>query len=576
MAEATNVQAAPETAAAPETNDADKKPSSDSFLGRMLGGMSDLSGVRQIGLMAGLAASIALGVGIILWSQEPEYRALGPRDPRMVNELIDMLQKDGYKYKLDAQGQLLVRAADYQAIQLTLAGTGVDPWQETAEADYLDRDSGFGVSQRLEKARLLRTREVELAQTIRQMNAVKNAKVHLALPKESVFARFNKEPSASVMLNLYTGRRLSQEEIETIVNLVASSVPGMSTDKITVVDHKGRLLNAGSLNPVAKRNRMEMEIEKQREEDLTVRLSALMDQVVGMHDYHVEVNVDMDFSATEQTRKTYNPDLPAIRSEMQIEDNRMGSQLAGVPGALSNQPPQDAQAPEVAVNQGGTQRGQEGASRKEVTRNYELDTAVSHTRQQVGKVRRITVSAGVDYLDAPMKEGASDGEMTKVPRSQEELENIRRLLVSAAGLDFQRGDVLEVVNFPFAEPKLPDDFGEPAFWQHPWVEAILNKGPGWLLALVVIFGVLRPVMRKLATIPNVDEDLALPDMTIPGEDEISEVDMPDVEETLKKVKNPYLPGPLGADQDLLTAVRSVVGNDPGLVAQVIKEWIEQD
>lgn len=551
--------------------------SRSSGLSRFIGGLSDLSMIRQIGLMAGLAASVAIGLGIILWSQEPEYRPIGTRDPKEVTQLISFLDKEQFQYKLDKSGTLLVPVMDYQAINLKMAAQGIDPWKESKEDDYLSKDTGFAVSQKLEVARLQRARETELARTIMEIGAVKTAKVHLALPRESIFARDQKDPTASVLLGLQVGRRLSQEEIDTIVNLVASSVPGLSPNNVTLVDHKGRLLNAGGMSALRGQSRIELEIEQQREDDLRTRVTELLNQMVGTDKFHVEVNVDMDFSRKESTQKSYNPDLPAVRSEVTMEDSRAGTAPIGIPGAITNQPPTAGSAPEEAKTAAASATSKAPqTSRKEATRNYELDTQISHTQSQVGVIRRMTISVGLDYLNQPPAEAGQPP--MKVPRATEELENIRRLVAGAVGLSLQRGDELEVVNFPFATDAPVDSSLEPKLWDLPWVNELLKKGPGWLVALALIFFVLRPVMQKLATAPKLDDDLALPDMSIPGEEASEQDALPDTDKILASAPsvNPYLPGPLGANQDQLSAVKTVVGNEPAMVAQMLIEWMEAD
>ncbi|MAZ65854.1 MAG: flagellar M-ring protein FliF [Kangiellaceae bacterium] len=543
------------------------------FLANLLTNVSELPIMRQVGVMVGLAAAISVAAFIIFWSQEPQYEPISSRDPRIVREMKEFLEANNFKYKLDSKGTLLVPAKDVVAIKLELAGSDLDPWQEDQATDFLEKESGFGVSQRMEKARLLRTRETQLGQTIQQINAVKHAKVHLAIPKETIFARHRQPPSASVMLNLHHGRRLSQEEIDTIVNLVASSVPGMSAKNVTVVDQRARLLNAGSMDNSRAATRMEFEAEQQRALDLKQRIDSLLNQVVGMHKFTAEVDVDMDFTERESTQKSYNPDLPAVRSEFQIEDKRTQGGAQGVPGALSNQPPTDADIPQVVEGGNANNASVFGNSRKEVTRNYELDTTVTHQRRQVGQVGRISVSIGIDY----MRTVDEQGEEIKVPRSPEELANIRRLVKGAVGLDLQRGDVLEVVNFPFA-PEEPVVMPEVPWWEQiPFLGLLIEKGWGVLIAFVIGLMIIRTIVMLAKPPKPIEEDVSTIDDDLPDDvDDVMADQEAEIEKALGPIENPFLPGPLGADQAQLAAVRSIVGNDPAIVAQVIKEWIEQD
>jgi flagellar M-ring protein FliF len=548
-------------------------------LANFIGGVSDLNMVKQIGLMVGLAASVALGLFVVLWSQTPSFRPLGSYDESNVGSIMDFLEQKGFEYKMDPNGRILVPMQEFDRIRLHMMKDGVSEWLDTKEIDFLDRDTGFGVSQRLERARLLKTRENDLSRTIREIHAVKNAKVHLAIPKENVFARRSKQPSATVMLQLHSGRRLLNDEVDAIVNMVASSVPGMTPKNVTVVDQKARLLNSGNLTENQIRNRMEFESERQREQELKERVTKLMENVVGRDKYHVEVNVDMDFSHNEQTEKVYNPDMSTLRSEAIVKDisSLMGDK-AGVPGALTSQPPATSTIPQNLQGANGQQLGDQ-RSHIEETKNYEIDTTVTHTRQQVGVVRRITVSVGVDYVKNPLLKTVEDDEERAkleemVPRPDAEIANIRRLISGAVGLNPQRGDVLEVLNFKFAPLDRTNLGLEENLWEDEMVRDIITKAPGWVLALIVIFGVLRPVMKRLSTPVEEIEDISLADTAIPGEESIERIE--EIDEPVIAADNPFLPGPLGANHDKLAAVKSVVGNEPELVAQVIKSWIESD
>ena len=233
------------------------------------------------------------------------------------------------------------------------------------------QDMGFGVSQRLERERLKHGREQQLARTIEELKNVTRAKVLLAIPKENVFARREKLPSATVVLTLKRGRMLDGEEIDSVVDIVASAVQGLSPERVTVTDQNGRLLNSGSQNSLAARSRKEYEIERKREEEYLNKIDSILIPVVGLGNYTAQVDLNMDFSAVEETQKRYNPDLPAVRSETTFEENNIGGLAVGIPGALTNQPPVNSNIPEVA-GQGAGSAMNPSRSHKEATRNYEL------------------------------------------------------------------------------------------------------------------------------------------------------------------------------------------------------------
>ena len=281
----------------------------------------------------------------------------------------------------------------------------------------------------------------------------------------------------------------------------------------------------------------------------------------------------MDFTAVEQTQRRYNPDLPAVRSEMVVEENSVGSVAAGIPGAISNQPPLDSDIPENAIGNGQV-APVPGRTTKESTRNYELDTTISHTKQQTGVIRRLSVSVAVDYQQST----AEDGTVTSEARSQEELLSIRRLLQGGIGFDVTRGDSLEVVSMPFSRIDA-GDMEELPLWEQPFFMPILKWVMGGLVVITLIFAVIRPMLSKLinpadsqgADEFDADEGLDLGDDTInmlSSEFDAGQVGFaPD--------GSLMLPD-LHKDEDVLKAVRALVANEPELSAQVVKGWLLQD
>ncbi|MEC9319908.1 MAG: flagellar basal-body MS-ring/collar protein FliF, partial [Pseudomonadota bacterium] len=418
--------------------------------------------LRQVVVILALAICVAIAIFIMLWAQESTFRPLAKMETEQLVGTLDYLDANNIEYKVDGN-VVSVPEERYDAIKLQLTRAGVDYGQsENNGSDILMSEPGFGVSQRLERERLIHSREIQLARAIEEMRAVSAARVLLAVPKENVFARREKQPKASVMLNVKGNQSLSEEEIASIVDMVASSVTSLETSQVTVTDQNGRLLNSGSQSALAATNSREYQLERKREEEYLNKIDSILIPVLGYDNYTAQVDVTMDFTQSEKTQRLYNPDMPAIRSEMTVENRSAGSAIGGIPGALSNQPPLESDIPEEAGG-GANQRDASGSMHREATRNYELDNTVSYTRSQTGTIERLSVSVAVNQ---PTTTNA-EGEQVPTPASPEQLANIRRLLQGGIGFDLSRGDTIEVVSVPFAQ--LPDlGAGETAIWDQPW------------------------------------------------------------------------------------------------------------
>ncbi len=315
--------------------------------------------LRQIIMILALAICLAMAVFLLMWAKEPEMRPLGTMTTPELVETLDFLDAQKIPYTIEGN-TILVNAERYQDIKLQLRRSGLTDAPPAGEQILLN-DMGFGVSQRLEGERLKLSRERQLATAIEQMKSISKAQVLLAIPKSNVFARREQQPSATVVVQLRSSNGLQQEEIDSIVDIVASAVQGLVPTRVTVTDQHGRLLNSGSQDPLSSRTRKEFEMERKREEEYKDKIDAIMIPIVGVGNYTAEVDVTLDFTAVEQTQKRFNPDLPAVRSEYTIEDNNVGAGAIGIPGALTNQPPLPAEIPEQAG--GATTQAQSGSSR---------------------------------------------------------------------------------------------------------------------------------------------------------------------------------------------------------------------
>ncbi len=526
--------------------------------------------VRQITLVVTLVICIVIAIFVFLWSKEPTYRPLAQMPTQELIETLDYLDQNEIQYKLEGNTVYVVES-QFKDVKFGMARNGISN-EASQGTDIIMQDMGFGVSQRVEMERLKHAREQQIARTIEDMNGIGRARVLLALPKENVFARREKKASATVVVTARRGNVISGEEVDSIVDIVASAVQGMEPSRVTVTDNNGRLLNSGSQDAGASAARKEYELEKKREAEYMEKIDSILIPVLGLGNYTAQADVTMDFTATEQTQRRYNPDLPAVRSEMISEQNNVGSIAAGIPGALSNQPPLDANIPE---NAGGGANGAPipGSNSKESTRNYELDTTISHTKKQAGVIRRLSVSVAVDYTSAT----AEDGTVAMTPKSQEELLNIRRLLQGGIGFDVTRGDSLEVVSIPFNRIDL-GAIEEKPFWEQERFMPILKLVLGALVIIVLIFFVVRPMLMKLIFPENTinDDEFDESDLDL-GDDPIAMLsdEFDETQVGFAADGSLMLPN-LRKDEDVLKAVRALVANEPELSAQVVRGWLLQD
>ncbi len=542
--------------------------------------MGNVDMLRQLTLIMALAICLAIAVFVIMWANQPEYRYLTKLPTEQLIKTMDYLDANQVDYRQE-NNTISVPAEEYQDIRLLLAREGLtdDP---SEGSEIIMQDMGFGVSQRLESERLKHSREQQLARTIEELQTISRARVLLAIPRDNVFAKREKNPSATVVLTLRKGRLLSEEEVDSVVDIIASAVQGLQPSRVTVTDQNGRLLNSGSQDSISSRSRKEFEIEQKREQEYMNKIDSILIPVVGLGNYTAQVDVTMDFTNSEQTQRSYNSDLPALRSELKVEDTTLGGMLGGIPGALTNQPPLDSNIPETAT---GANARNPMPSRKhsESTKNYELDEAISYTKQQTGVIRRISVSVALDYLSSttPPAEGVEDAQptVTQVPRSVQEMSNIRRLLQGSIGFDLQRGDALEVVTLPFSRPILDDQVVQP-FYQEPWFFKISKLGMGGIVIIILILAVVRPMLKRLMYPDQTPGDY--------GEKSLdSHIDLGD--ETMDMLTSEFDAGSVGfapdgslqlpdlhRDEDVLKAVRALVANEPELSSQVVKSWLNED
>ena len=548
-----------------------------------LEGLGGLGVLKQIGLMVGVAASIALGFWVVLWTQEPDFRPLYTDISHLeASQVADLLQQEEIRFKVDTNsGMLLVESDRINDARMKLAQEGF-PAGNAMGYELLDKEQAFGTSQFMEKTRYQRSIEGELAKTVSSMNRVRGARVHLAMPKRSVFINDNRKPSASVFVELYPGQALDRMQVMAIVQLVASSIPELDEKSVTVVDQRGQLLSDNETDGELALAAKQFDYGKKLEDKYRERIAGILEPVVGPEGFKVQVSADIDFNQTEQTSEYFNPDLPAVRSEQTMNEVvGAGGAVAGIPGALSNQPPGAVTVPETAAAPGAAQQAQasnNGNSRQQSTRNFELDRTISHTRHQVGGVKRLTVAVVLDDRQVQVAGADNKIESKRQPLTDAELERIRVLVRDAIGFSAARGDSVSVINQAFhtLQPETILDIPPTPMWEQPWFWDLVKRGSGFLLVIFLIFGVFRPILKRLAE-SGKDETLAALESQMGGTlgmDGMQVAGGPDV--TLTGTSNPLLPGPNASYDQHVDAVKTLVAEDPRRVAQVVKTWISNE
>lgn len=534
-------------------------------------------GMRPLMLLIGVALAVAAGVGITLWSVGPNYSLLYSNlAPEEMAEIAQTLDAAQIPYRFDdASGSLSVASDQLSAARLKLASAGL-PGSDVGIA-AMTKEPGFGVSQFMENARYQHALEVELARTIASLQNVQGARVHLAVSRQSAFVRDRRPSSASVFLQLKPGRRLESGQVAAIVNLVASSVPELDPDQVTLVDQNGRLLSAPQMDgEEAVREKM-FELAHSIEEAYAARIEQLLAPLVGPGRVRAQVVAQVDMSTTEQTREQYNPQGQVVRSEqISEESSRLGANGAqGVPGALTNQPPQPGVAlpPGAAptVAQTGAQNAQNGtvaapdAVSRQQTRNYEIDRTLAYTKQPAGRITRLTVAVLVDNL----RTTAADGKVTETPLTPQQIERITQLVRDAVGFDAARGDSVNIVNSSFKgeTPEVAGELESVPLWERPWVLNLAKILGGAIVLLVLVFTVLKPLVKALIT--PVKNQVLLPaaaavNAAMGGGDAAAAANA-----------KTAASGALGYD-DQVAAARGLVNQDPKLVAQVVKGWVAKD
>lgn len=462
--------------------------------------------VRHFGKLVGLAGAIAIGMVVVLWSAEPNFAPLYDNmSGKDAAQAADALMSRDIEFRLDAAtGTLMVDQGRISEARLLLASQGL-AGGSAAGMEMLQEEQGIGTSQFIEAARYNHALEAELVRSVESIQAVETARVHLAIPEQSIFIRNRTKPSASVIDKLYPGRTLNQGQVEAIVQMIASSIAMLESSEVKVVDQFGRLLTDDEDAGMAQTTR-QFDYTRKLEDSFVDRIINLLQPIVGQGKVNAQVAAQLDFSTVESTREAYDPERSVIRSEqISEEENRSLSQALGIPGALSNQPPASGEIEGAA----GAEAGADGAVNEEIptnqnrsaTRNYEVDRIISHTSNPAGSIQRLSVAVVIDERQIT----ADDGSVSKTPYSEEEIARFVNLIKETIGFDANRGDSVSVVNASFLELATPEIEPIPA-WKsllsESWIVNLIKQVLGALGVLLVYFIFIRPLLRSLSLKSN--------------------------------------------------------------------------
>ena len=543
------------------------------------------AGLKPLLMLIGVAAAVAAGVGVVLWSQGPSYSLLyGNLADTDKAQVVASLDQAAIPYRLEpGTGAVLVPSDKVSDARMKLAAKGLP---ESGGYSLMDKDPGFGVSQFMESARYQHAIETELGRTIASLKQVEGARVHLAMPAQSAFVRDKRQASASVFLQMKSGRRLEREQISSIINLVASSIPDMDPNQVTVIDSQGRLLSSPDRDGEVAQREQQIEIARRMEEDYAQRIESLLSPILGNGRVKAQVVAQVEMSATEEAREQYRPDSQILRSEQTSEESsRTGPNAAqGVPGALSNQPPQGgtvaqaapaAATPAVAGAPGSTAPGAQVAAaaaasaatpentNRQATRNYELDRTIAYTKNPAGRLQRLSVAVLVDNMRKTDKEGNT----TEEPLSEEQIERLKTLVKDAVGFDEKRGDTVSVVNQGFhTDPISVPEIEKTPLLEQPIVREVARIGAGLVIVVLLLVMVVRPLIKGLTPPPKpllVSASKALAQLPSPANSPAAPAPLPP--------PMPGIPFELQLEQ-----AKTIVSQDAPRVAQVLKEWVQND
>jgi len=518
-------------------------------------GFANLAVVRQIGLLIGLSASIAIGVAIATWSQSPDYRVIYSNlIMEDASEVTSVLDRAGIKYRIsESNGTIMVPSSDLQNARMMLASEGL-PKGTGSGYEILEKENGFGVSHFMQNIRYQRALEGELSRTISSIKSIRDARVHLAIPKATAFIRKKSKATASVTIDLFPGRGVDDGQVDAISHLVAASIPSLESEDVIIIDQKGRLLSKAAGSNDMKVSSTQFNYKKNIENYYISRIENILTPLLGGGSVRAQVSADIDFTVTEQTQETFNPDLPAIRSEQLVKEQSKGRSVGGIPGSVSNQPRDVTSSSEN--DNGLVDEG--GQSSSKTVRNYELDKTISHIRYGGNSLRRLSIAVVVDNERVENDDGTFDSK----PLSDDMIIRISDLVKNSIGFDMARGDTINVINSKFFIANEEIVAEEKSLLDNPNIIVFSKYIGAGIIILILVFGLLKPIMKELASSStrvvsgNVDTGIGLAD------DLLSSASQSDIKRS--------------NHESNMTQAKSMASDDPKRVAQVVNSWVSAD
>ena len=591
--------------------------------------------IRQVVVLVALALAIAIGVAVALWSKEPNYTPLfSDLAHDDVIKITEALKTGDIPFRIDENtGAVLVQSSRTRELRMRLASQGL-PESGAVGLEILQKEQDLSTSQFVESARYNHALETELARSISTIRTVKSARVHLALPKQSIFVRKRVKPSASVVVSLHPGRELENTQIASIVHLVSSSIASMEASQVTVVDQHGRLLTEEQANPNLALNAKQFEYRRALERDYSERIVSLLEPIVGYGRVRAQVTAELNFNQIESTQEVYDPDQKdtrqVMRSEQVSEEENSLDVAIGVPGALTNQPP-GAGTTEANADAAAGNNGAPTSKSRSATRNFEIDRVISYKRSSSGDIQRLAVAVIIDdkivpavqprvrgpeeviggqqeaATEAEAEEGAEAAEpqtatagateanadtvnqtaaapvatTKRAPYSTEELARLNALVREVIGFNEARGDTINLMNSSFIEPEIAV-IPELPLWEQIWVQDLIKQVLGGIFILLLLLLVVRPIVRGL--IPAAEKERAENNDEDEDDDEDDEDDDA-VEGELNNVDIVWGEDgrPIDPEADTskmqfdkkLNYARLLVLEDPARAATVMQIWMNQ-
>ena len=526
---------------------------------------------------AAAALVVFFGLMAYLFLQQPERTTLYASLPE--NEkarIVDALKNANVDVALDpSSGEVLVPTNDFHRSRILLAAQGLPASMPDGYKQL--EDMPMGTSRSVENMRLKHSQEIELARSISEIDSIVSTRVHLAIPEKSVFVRNNPEPTASVMVQMANGRVLGRQQVDAIVHLVSSSVPGMPKQNVTIIDQNGSLLSQGNSGVAGRLSDSELEYRMRLENIYRMRIVSLVTPIVGAGNVNAQVNLDIDFTRSELTEEKVDPQGNALRSEQLSSDETTERRARGIPGAVANTPPSETELAQIEEQQEGADGPSTRTKSSNEVRNYEVSRVISTTQNPSSQIARVFASVLVSDQEIVNPE---TGVTETQPLPQEKLDEIRELVRNAIGIDDERGDNLTVSSAPFVGAVV----GERVEWyEQPWFEDVSQQIFTILTLAIVALGVIRPLLNRILVPVSAGE----PGLMVVGEpeDESESVEVSEGE-SLEDIKAKLKPKKQSISADMLdtansyddkvAVIRLIVGEESGRVSNVFRAMMQSD